>query len=46
MKTFLANGYKQMGKDKCVLVKSDVDDCFFVTSRDEEWANMGIKMLE
>jgi hypothetical protein len=56
VKTFLANGYKQMGKDKCVLVKSEgnkvsycaitVDDCFFVTSRDEEWANMGIKMLE
>ena len=23
-----------------------MDDCFFVTSRDEEWANMGIKMLE
>ena len=23
VKTFLANGYKQMGKDKCVLVKSE-----------------------
>ena len=55
VKTFLANGYKQMGKDKCVLVKSEgnkvsycaitVDDCFFVTSRDEEWANVGIKRL-
>ena len=56
VKTFLANGYKQVSKDKCVLVNSEgnkvsycaltVDDCFFASSRDEEWANMGIKMLE
>ena len=54
--TFLANGYKQMSKDKCLMVKSEgnkvsycaitVDDCFFVTSRDPEWAEMGIKMLQ
>jgi hypothetical protein len=56
VKTFLANGYRQMNKDKCVLMKSEgnkvsycaitVDDCFFATTRDEEWANSGIKMLE
>ena len=44
-KVFVENGYKQMEKDKCVLVKSDtgrvcycavtVDDCFFVATRDE-----------
>ena len=55
-KVFLDGGYQQMAKDKCVLVKRDsgkvsycaitVDDCFFVTTRDEEWIKGVTTMLE
>ena len=55
-KVFVENGYKQMEKDKCVLVKSDagrvcycavtVDDCFFVATRDENWILENVKMLQ
>ena len=55
-KVFVENGYKQMEKDKCVLVKSDagrvsycaitVDDCFFVATKDENWILENVKMLE
>lgn len=53
---FLADGYYRMSKDQCVLMKSEgdkvaycaitVDDCFFVTSRDEEWINSCVAMLQ
>ena len=56
IKVFLDSGYQQMAKDKCVLVKRDsgkvsycaitVDDCFFVTTRDEEWIKGVSTMLE
>ena len=55
-KVFLDNGYTQMDKDKCVLVKREegkvsycaitVDDCFFVTTRDEDWINEQAEMLK
>ena len=47
VQAFLDNGFKQMDKDKCVLTKSEgnrvaycaitVDDCFYATTRDEDW---------
>ena len=50
------NGYRQMDKDKCVLVKREgnlvsycaitVDDCFFASSRDDEWVNLSVNMLK
>ena len=53
---FLANGYRQMSKDQCVLMKSEgdkvaycaitVDDCFFAMSKDEEWIQSSVKMLQ
>ena len=56
IKVFVDNGYKQMDKDKCVLVKSEggkisycaitVDDCFFVSTRDEDWIKSSVTMLE
>ena len=55
-KVFLENGYKQMGKDKCVFVKGEnnkvsycaitVDDCFFAATRDEEWIQSSVDMLK
>ena len=55
-KVFLDKGYIQMDKDKCVLVKREegkvsycaitVDDCFFVTTRDEDWINEQAEMLK
>ena len=56
IKVFLDGGYQQMAKDKCVLVKRDsgkvaygaitVDDCFFVTTKDEEGSKGVSTMLE
>ena len=56
VKVFLENGYRQMGKDQCVLVKTEgskvaycaitVDDCFFAITRDEDWNNESINMLK
>ena len=53
---FVDNGYRQMDKDKCVLVKRKgnlesycaitVDDCFFAASRDDEWVNLSVNMLK
>ena len=53
---FLDNGYRQMSKDQCVMVKTEggkasycaitVDDCFFAITRDEEWINGAINMLK
>ena len=55
-KVFLDNGYQQMSKDQCVLVKSEgnkvaycavtVDDCFFAMTKDEDWINQSIDMLK
>ena len=55
-KVFLDNGYKQMSKDKCVFVKSEsnhisccaitVDDCFFATTRDQEWIPSQVDTLK
>ena len=54
VKVFLDNGYRQMSKDQCVMVKVEggkvsycaitVDDCFFAITRDEEWINETINM--
>ena len=48
--------YKQMSKDKCVFVKSEsnqisycantVDDCFFVATRNQEWIQSQVDMLQ
>ena len=55
IRVFLAAGYAQCKKDKCVLVKRSsgklsicgitVDDCLFVATRDEAWVQEQIKML-
>jgi hypothetical protein len=54
--TFENSGYSQSNKDKCVYIKRDgdkvaycgvtVDDCFFVTSRHDNWKNQQINMLK
>ena len=56
IKVFMDNGYNQMSKDQCVMVKTDgnrvsycaitVDDCFFAITRDEDWINEAITMLK
>ena len=55
-KVFLDNGYLQMNKDQCDMVKTEggkasycaitVDDCFFAITRDEEWINEANNMLK
>ncbi len=55
-KVFRDDGYRQMSKDQCVMVKTEgskvsycaitVDDCFFAITRDEEWINGAINMLK
>ena len=52
----MSNGYHQMSKDQCVMVKTDgnrvsycaitVDDCFFAITKDEDWINEAITMLK
>ena len=54
--TFKDNGYSQGNKDKCVYIKREgdkvaycgvtVDDCFFVTSRHDNWKDQQINMLK
>jgi hypothetical protein len=55
-KTFLKNGYHASMKDKCVFIKrvedkvsycaTTVDDCCFVTTKDDLWMNEQIEMLK
>ena len=55
-KVFVDNGYFQMSKDRCVMVKTEgdkvsycaitVDDCFFAITKDEEWIGEAINMLK
>ena len=50
------NGYRQLNKDQCVLVKSEgnkvsycaitADDCFFAMSKDPDWINQSVEMLK
>jgi hypothetical protein len=54
-KTFLQNGYHASMKDKCVFIKrvedkvsycvTTVDDCCFVTTKDDTWINEQVEML-
>ena len=53
VKVFVDNGYRQLSKDQCVLVKSEgnkvsycaitVDDCFFAIP---DWINQSVEMLK
>jgi hypothetical protein len=53
--TFFQNGYTQSKKDKCVYIKrqngkvticgATVDDCLFVTTKDDQWIMDQIEML-
>ena len=55
-KVFLDNGYRQMNKDQCVMVKTEgskvsycaitVDDCFFAITSDEERINGAINTVQ
>ena len=55
-KVFVDNGYRQMSKDRCVMVKTEgdkvsycaitVDDCFFAITKDEDWIGEAIDMLK
>ena len=50
------NGYRLMGKDRCVMVKTEggkvsycaitVDDCFFAITKNENWINEAVDMLK
>ena len=56
VKFFVDNGYRQLSKDQCVLVKSEgnkvsycviaVDDCLFAMSKDPDWINQSVEMLK
>ena len=55
-KVFIDNGYHQMSKNRCVMVKTEgdkvsycsitVDDCFFAITKDEDWIGEAIDMLK
>ena len=56
VKVFVDNGYRQLSKDQCVLVRSEgnkvsycaitVDDCFFAMSKDPDWINQSVEIFK
>ena len=49
IKVFVDNGYRQLSKDQCVLVKSEgnkVSYCFFAMPKDPDWINQSVEMLK
>ena len=56
IKVFMDNGYRQLSKGRCVMVKTEggkvsycaitTDDCFFAITKDENWINEAVDMLK
>jgi hypothetical protein len=44
--TFFSAAYNQSKRDKCMFMKTTVDDCLFVTSNDETWIQKQIEFLK